>query len=508
MGECDFLPKSSSKFLNFWAGEWTPSASGGTFENRNPATGNLMGVFPSSDEEDVDRAVKAAQKAFPAWQELGMVKRAELMWKVAVALEKDLERQKRIITFESGKQINEAHADVVEALHMIQYAFSYGHMGKHTQGGIFDDEIASKFCFVLQGPRGVVAAITPWNFPWAIPMWLTTLSLVTGNVVILKPSEETPWCGDAIARIFHYAGVPPGVFQVLHGKGEKVGWELVKDPRVNTVLFTGSWEVGLKIKEETAKHFDKNCAIETGSKSGVIVLKDANFQMAVEAALASAFKTAGQRCVSGGRIIVERPIYNQFVEKFVAGAKKIRTGDPFDGGTFYGPMINKDGVLKGRVFNNHARCEGFEVLLDRTEEELPTPGGNWLHPFVYTGEWDRQSQCLTEEAFAPHVAIIPADDFEHALAIYNDTDYGLAGSVFTDNIHKALRGILEMNCGITYHNLPCIGAGVRMPFGGFKKSGGLTPSAAGLLPAITHTKSVTLNLADEITMAQGLSIKS
>jgi len=496
------------RYHNLVDGAWFSSASGSTFRDYNPANGYEIGVFPRSNKEDVDKALEAARRAFPAWRSLGMVKRAELLWKVARVLEDEVEEQKYIVTQDSGKQINEAYADVIEAFHMIQYAFAYGHRGKHEQGGLFDDEIATKFCFVREEPRGVVAAITPWNFPWAIPMWLTTLSLVTGNVVILKPSEETPLCGHHIARIFYEAGVPPGVFQVLHGIGEEVGWELVKDPRVNTVLFTGSFEVGSKIKQETARHFDKNCTVETGSKSGVIVLADADLDMAVTAALASAFKTSGQRCVSGGRIIVERPVYDQFVEKFVAGAKKIKTGDPLASGTFYGPMINKAGVLKGKQFNQRARDEGFEILVDRTNEEPPIPGGNWLQPFVYTGEWRSDSRCFHEEAFAPHVAIIPADDASDALAIYNDTDYGLAGSVFTNNFHQALKGILEMDCGIAYHNLPCIGAGVRMPFGGIKKSGGLTPSAAGLLPAITHLKSVTLNLAEEIVMAQGLNINT
>lgn len=474
------------------------------FESRNPANPyEVLGLFPNSDDREIDMAVEAAKRAFPEWQKMGMVKRAEYLWRVARMLEDNIEHLSQLVAKESGKQINEARADVVEAFHMAQYGFSKGFIGE--AGKVLEDEIRDKFCMETYEPRGVVVSITPWNFPIAISFWLTALPLIYGNTVILKPSEETPLCAYEVAKLFHLAQIPRGVFQVVHGKG-KTGWKLANHPDTNVVLFTGSYEVGKRIKKAVAGFDNKICTIETGSKSGIIVLEDANMEDALQASLASAFKTAGQRCVSGSRIIVERKIYREFTEKFVELARRIKTGDPFDPETYYGPMINKAGVEKGKFYNQVARAEGFKILLDRTNETPPSKNGYWLRPFVYTGEWRRTSRCLTEEAFSPHVAIIPANDWEDAIRIYNDTDYGLACSVFTDNIQKAMMTLRRVKCGITYHNLPCIGAGVRLPFGGVKKSGNLISSAAGLLPAITHTKAVTLNLGEKIAMAQGLDI--
>lgn len=475
------------------------------FESRNPAHPNeLLGQFSEPDDSTIEEAVKAAVSAFPEWKRMGVVKRAEYLWKVARLTEDRKEELSVIVAKESGKQINEARADVNEGFHMAQFGFAVGHVGEI--GKVLGDEVATKLCLEILEPRGVVVSISPWNFPFAIPLWLTILPLVYGNTVILKPSEETPLCGAKIAELFHEAGIPKGVFQVLQGKGERVGARLVGHPHTNVVLFTGSYEVGKKIKKEVAKFDNKICTVETGSKSGVIVLKDADLDKAVKDAVASAFKTAGQRCVTGGRIIVERPIFEGFKNRFVEMARRIKVDDPLDPDTYFGPMISKEGVEKGLRFNKIARDEGFEILLDRNDEPPPTPDGYWLRPFVYTGEWRRDSIALTEEAFSPHVALIPANDAEDAVRIYNDTDTGLAASVITGSIQKAIQTLLELECGVTYANLPCIGAGVRMSFGGRKRSGNLISSASALVPVLTHKKSITINYGDETVMAQGLDI--
>ncbi len=474
------------------------------FPSYNPADQELIDQFEEAREDEIAFAVEAARNAFPMWRDVGIVKRAEYLWRVARLLENRSHAFTTVVAKESGKQVNEARADVMEAFHMAQFAFAVGHLGKI--GDVLGDEISTKLCLELLEPRGVVVSITPWNFPVAIPFWLIALPLVYGNTVILKPSEETPYCGVKITDLFHEAGIPRGVFQLLQGQGDETGWRLLNHPDVNVVLFTGSYEVGRKIRRAVAEYDNKVCTIETGSKSAVVVLKDADMESAVAAALASAFKTAGQRCVSGGRIIVERPIFDEFTKRFQEAAKAVKTGDPFDSSTYYGPMITKAAVEKGKRYNQIAREEGFAILVDRENEPGPTATGNWLGPFVYTGQWRRSSRCLTEEVFAPHVALIPANDFEDALRIYNDTDYGLSGSIVTGDIQKAIQGILEMECGVTYVNLPCIGAGVRMAFGGRKKSGNLIASAAGLLPVLTHKKAVTINYGDTIQMAQGLQI--
>lgn len=492
---------------NFINGAWRVSRPSDWFESRNPAhPGELIGLVPESAGEDIEDAVRSANRAFPGWRALGLVKRAEYLLRVARVMEEEREPLARLIAREAGKQVNEARADVVEAIHTAQYAFSFGHVGQY--GRVLGDEVPTKRCHEILEPRGVVVAITPWNFPVALPFWLAGLSLVLGNCVILKPSEYTPMCGAKIADYFQRAGIPPGVFQVVHGHGETVGAPLVAHPQTQVVLFTGSYAVGLRIKQEVARHADKICTIETGGKNAVLVMEDANLDMAVTAGLLSAFKTAGQRCVSAGRLIVDRHVADRFTEQFVAAARRVTVGEPLDEQVFYGATINKQGVEKGLRFNEVARKEGFNVLLDRNSEPPPTPDGYWLKPFVYAGPWRSDSQCLTEEAFSPHVAIVPVRDLEEAVMVYNDTKYGLSGAIITEDYRKAKYAEEHMRCGIFYWNLPCIGAGVRMPFGGVKQSGNLIPSAAGLIPVLTHPKAVTYNLDSTIVMAQGLSAKA
>jgi aldehyde dehydrogenase (NAD+) len=488
---------------NFINGLWKPAHSGASFESRNPAhPGELIGLFPQSGADDIEEAVVSANRAYELWRGLGLVKRAEYLLNVSRLMEEDLEELARVVAREAGKQLNEARADVVEAVHTAQYAFAFGHLGQY--GKVLGDEVSSKRCHEVLEPRGVVVAITPWNFPVALPFWLTALSLVLGNCVILKPSEYTPLCGAKIAGYFEKAGVPAGVFQVVHGSGE-AGAKLVSHPKTHVVLFTGSYEVGLKIKQEVAKHANKVCTIETGGKNAVLVMEDADLDMAVTASLLSAFKTSGQRCVAAGRLLVDTHLVDRFTSRFVDLSKKVTVGDPMDESVFYGSMINQQGVEKGRRFNDLAKKEGFQVLLDRNSEPPPTPDGYWLKPFVYTGAWRRDSVCLTEEAFSPHVAVVPVRGVEEAVAVYNDTKYGLSGSIITEDYRKAKYAEEHMQCGIFYWNLPCIGAGVRMPFGGVKQSGNLIPSAAGLIPVLTHSKAVTYNLDKKIVMAQGLS---
>jgi aldehyde dehydrogenase (NAD+) len=489
---------------NFIDGRWVAPQNGDWFESRNPAhPGDVVGVFPQSGPADIDEAVHAANRAWADWRAIGLVKRAEFLLRVARLMEEDRENLAHMVAREAGKQINEARADVIEAIHTAEYAFAFGHLGQY--GRVLGDEVPTKRCYEMLEPRGVVVAITPWNFPIALPFWLTGLSLVLGNCVILKPSEYTPRCGAMIAGYFEQAGLPAGVFQVVQGAGETAGAPLVAHPQTHVVLFTGSYEVGLNIKQEVARHAQKVCTIETGGKNAVLVMEDANLEMAVSAGVLSAFKTAGQRCVTAGRLIVDRAMADRFMEAFVAQTKRVRVGEPMDEEVFYGAMINRQGVEKGRRFNELAVREGFRILLDRNQEPPPTLDGYWLRPFVYTGPWRSDSVCLTEEAFSPHVAVIPVHGVEEAVAVYNDTRYGLSGSIITEDYRKAKYAEEHMQCGIFYWNLPCIGAGVRLPFGGVKQSGNLIPSAAGLIPVLTHPKAVTHNLDTMIVMAQGLS---
>lgn len=490
---------------NFIDGTWLV-ASGNTFESRNPAnTDEVVGVFPRSGEAEIDAAVRAARKAFPEWRRWSRVARAECFDRLAQLIKAHLDELTDLVALESGKVRNEAYADVIEALHMVQYVFSTGRM---PYGSVVPSEVAEKESYAIRKPKGVVGVITPWNFPFAIPLWLIGPSLVEGNTVVFKPSEETPAVGQRLVELMEEAGFPRGTINLVHGIGEEAGAALVRHPDVDVIAFTGSAEVGMQIKKICAEDYRKLAVCEMGSKSAVIVLEDARLDLAVNASVLSAYKTSGQRCVSAGRILVHESRFEEFVRRFVDLSKRVRFGDPFDERSFAGPLINEQAVRKYEYYCELARQEGAEVLLPGGR--IDSDGrdrGYFVAPFVYTIRYAPGIRCIREEVFAPHVGLIPFSTVDEAIQIYNDTEYGLAISVITEDYRVMRRFRDECDFGVGYVNLPCIGAEVQLPFGGVKKSGTGFPSAATLYRAVTHEVAWTVNYGTEIKMAQGLSAR-
>jgi aldehyde dehydrogenase (NAD+) len=486
---------------HFIGGNWS-SSSARPFESRSPARQNeVIGTFPTAGPAEVESAVAAARKAFPDWRRTSRVRRAELFDNLAQLIKRDTDALARLMARECGKILNECRAEVVEGLHMVQYVFGTGRM---PTGEVLASEVPEKDAFMRRKPWGVAAVITPWNFPFAVPLWMLGPSLLEGNTAIFKPSEDTPAIGQRLVELFEEAGFPPGVIQLLHGDGA-TGEALVKDPRVNVVLFTGSYDVGRRIQELSASLPDRIVACEMGSKSAVIVCEDARLDLAVTCGLLSAFKTSGQRCVSAGRLIVHEKLFDRFVSRFVDTAKRLRVGDPLDAGSFTGPVINPQAVEKVSFYNDLARKEKAEVLLEGGRMDGALAGGCFLSPFVYRQEHRPGLRTIREEVFGPHVAVIPFKTNEEAVRIYNDTEYGLSMAVVTEDF-RAMRYFRdECEYGMGYVNLPCIGAEVHLPFGGVKKSGNGHPSAAGLIEAVTHKTAWTVNYAEEVKMAQGLS---
>ena len=487
---------------NYIAGTWEV-ADRSVFESRNPAnTEEVVGVFPRSGAEEIDRAVAAARRAFPEWRRMSRIARAECFDRLAQLIKSHLDELTDLVAVESGKVRNEAYADVIEALHMVQYVFSTGRM---PYGSVVPSEVAEKESYAIRKPKGVVGVITPWNFPFAIPLWLIGPSLVEGNTVVFKPSEETPAVGQRLVELMEAAGFPPGTINLVHGIGEEAGAALVKHPDVDVIAFTGSAEVGAQIKQICAADYRKLAVCEMGSKSAVIVLNDARLDLAVNASVISAYKTAGQRCVSAGRILIHEDLIDEFTERFVALSKRVRFGDPFDESSFAGPLINEQAVKKYEYYCNLAREEGAEVLLPGGRIDSEGRGkGYFVAPFVYKIRRAPGIRCIREEVFAPHVALIPFSSVDEAIDIYNDTQYGLAIAVITEDYRVMRRFRDECEFGVGYVNLPCIGAEVQLPFGGVKKSGTGFPSAAALYRAVTHEVAWTVNYGTEIKMAQGL----
>jgi aldehyde dehydrogenase (NAD+) len=483
-------------------GEWQ-APSGARFESRSPShQDEVIGAFPTATAAEADAAVAAARRAYPAWRRSSRIYRAELFDNLAQLVKRDTDALARLIARECGKVITECRAEVVEGLHMIQYVFGTGRM---PIGEIVASEIPEKDASMRRKPWGVVAVITPWNFPFAVPLWMLGPSLLEGNTAVFKPSEDTPAIGQKLVELFEEAGFPPGVLNLVHGD-HVPGEALVRNPGVNVVLFTGSYEVGRRIQQLSADHYDRIVAAEMGSKAAVIVCEDARLDLAVSSAVISAFKTSGQRCVSAGRVLVAERIFERFAEKFVATAKRLHVGDPLDPNHFTGPVIHRGAVEKVLGYNELAKKEGGQVLLDggrMTHGEHAK--GCYLSPFVYRMDYRPGVRSIREEVFGPHVALIPFKTNEEAARIYNDTEYGLSMAVITED-YRAMRYFRdECEYGMGYVNLPCIGAEVHLPFGGVKKSGNGHPSAAGLVEAVTHKTAWTVNHGTEVKMAQGLT---
>jgi aldehyde dehydrogenase (NAD+) len=484
------------------AGRWLDRTEK-SFESRSPSRlQEVVGTFPTAGADLASEGVAAARAAFPGWRRTSRVKRAELFDNLAQLVKRDTDALAEMMARECGKVVTECRAEVVEGLHMIQYVFGLGRM---PIGDVLASEIAEKDAFMRRKPWGVVAVITPWNFPFAVPLWMLGPSLLEGNTVVFKPSEDTPAVGQRLVELFEEAGFPPGVLNLVHGDGA-TGEALVRDSRVNVVLFTGSWDVGKRIQQLSAEHHDRIVAAEMGSKSAVIVCEDACFDLAVSAGIISAFKTSGQRCVSAGRILVHEKLFDRYATEFVSTAKRLRIGDPLDAGNFTGPVIHAAAVEKTQSYNDLAKKEGATILLDGGKL---TSGhhahGCYLAPFVYRMEYKPTVRSIREEVFGPHLALIPFRDDEHAVRIYNDTEYGLSMAVITEDYRKMRYFREECEYGLGYVNLPSIGAEVHLPFGGVKKSGNGHPSAAGLVEAVTHKTAWTVNHATEIKMAQGLT---
>jgi aldehyde dehydrogenase (NAD+) len=473
------------------------------FESRNPHDRReVVGNFPTATREEARQAVQAARQAYVPWRRTSRILRAECFDRLAQLIQRDTDSLAHLMARECGKTFVECRAEVVEGLHMVQYVFGTGRM---PTGHMVASEIPEKDAFVHRKPWGVAAVITPWNFPFAVPLWMLGPSLLEGNTAVFKPSQETPAIGQRIVELFVEAGFPPGTINLLQGDGV-AGETLVADPGVNVVLFTGSWNVGRKIQEQSASMFDRIVAAEMGSKSAVIVCEDARLDLAVSAGIISAFKTSGQRCVSAGRILVSEKLIDAFCERFVATAKRLKFGNPLEASHFSGPVINETSVEKVLKYNQLSREEGATILLpgERLSDETHRHGC-YLSPHVYRMEHDSTRRCLREEVFGPHVAIVPFKTLDDAIRIYNDTDFGLSLAVITES-YRTMRLIREeCEFGMGYVNLPCIGAEVHLPFGGVKKSGNGHPSAAGLVEAVTHKVSWTINHGTEIKMAQGLT---
>ena len=487
-------------FKNFINGEWVNSSTGETFEDRNPAdTRDVVAIFQKSAKADVDAAVEAAKRAFTKWRLVPAPRRAELVYRAAEILVERKEECSRDMTREMGKVLKETRGDVQEA---IDTAYYMAGEGRRMFGPTTPSELPNKFAMAVRQPLGVCGMITPWNFPMAIPSWKLLPALVCGNTCVIKPGQDTPLSTFNLVRALDDAGVPKGVINIVTGFGSSVGTPLTEHPDVRAISLTGSSEVGRIVGTTAAKSF-KHCSLELGGKNPMIVLDDANLELAIEGGLWGAFGTTGQRCTATSRIIVQKGVYHEFVERYVDRAKRLKVGNGLDETVDMGPAVNENQLKTDLKYVEIGKGEGAKLVcggnrLDKGDYQY----GYFMEPTVFI-DVDPKMRIAQEEIFGPVVSIIACDGLEDAIEIANGIEYGLSSSLYTKDVNKAFSAIRDLYAGITYINAPTIGAEVHLPFGGVKATGnGHREGGIGAIDFYTEWKSVYVDYSDKLQKAQ------
>jgi acyl-CoA reductase-like NAD-dependent aldehyde dehydrogenase len=486
-------------FQNYIAGDWVDAASGETFESTSPADGETLGVFPKSGHADVDSAVAAAKEAFEDWRLVPAPKRGEILFRFAQLLTDEKEELSQLMTHEMGKVLPEARGDVQEAIDM---AFYMGGEGRRLFGQTTPSELRDKFNMSVRMPIGVVGVITPWNFPIAIPSWKILPALVCGDTVVFKPATDTPALGERFVELLAEAGVPAGVVNVVHGGGGEVGNAIVTHPDVPVITLTGSRETGVAVTKAAADRL-KHVHLELGGKNGIIVLDDADLDLAVEGIVWSAFGTSGQRCTAASRVIAHEAVYDQLVSRLVAAAEKLRLGVGWDAETDVGPVINQSALEKIHSYTEIGREEGANLLTGGEVVSGDGLGkGFYYRPTIF-GDVDPQMRIAQEEIFGPTTAVIKVRDVDEAIRVSNGIRYGLSSSIFTQDVNRAFRAMRDLKAGITYINAGTIGAEVHLPFGGTKDTGnGHREAGQAALDFFTEWKSIYVDYSGKLQKAQ------
>ncbi len=455
------------RYRNFVDGEWRESASAKAAPNRNPAdVHEVLGQVPLSSAEEARAAVDAAARAFPAWRDTPAPQRGAALFRALAILDKEKEDLARLLTREEGKTLKESMGEVQRSVNILEYIAAEGRrVGGHT----VPSELPNNFCYTLRHPLGVVACITPWNFPVAIPVWKIAPALVAGNTVVFKPATLTPATATHLVSIFERAGVPKGVLNLVLGSGSTVGNAILDHEAVRAVSFTGSNEVGAEIYARGARRMIR-VQCEMGGKNPVVVLDDADLELAVECTAQGAFGSTGQRCTATSRAIVDQRVADAFVEKLAARAAKIRVGNGLEGADM-GPAVDENQLRTDLQYIEIAQGEGARLV--RGGRRLETDGldrGYFVEPTVFDGVTNAM-RVAQEEIFGPVVSVIRARDFETALQTANASRYGLSASVFTNDASSVFRFAERMEAGIVHINSGTPGGEAQLPFGGTKATG-------------------------------------
>ncbi|MGH7649534.1 MAG: aldehyde dehydrogenase family protein [Gemmatimonadaceae bacterium] len=455
-------------FQNFIAGRWVDACAGATFENINPAdTSDVIGTFPRSTPEDVNRAVASAKKGFDIWKRTPAPGRGDVLRRVGDLMSARKDEIASLMTREMGKPVNETRGDVQEGIDTAYYAASEG---RRLFGHTVPSELRNKWAMSFRRPIGIAGLVTPFNFPMAIPTWKMFPALLCGNSVIIKPAEDVPHTVTVLVELLLEAGLPPEVIQLVHGHGEDAGAALVQHPDVPIISFTGSTETG-RIVGEICGRMHKRLSLEMGGKNAMIVLDDADLDLALEGVLWGAFGTTGQRCTATSRLILQDGIHDSFVSMLEKRVRALRLGDGRKDGTDVGPLINGAAIEKVERYVEVGRTEGAELRCGgKRASAKGLERGHYFEPTIFTGV-KPQSRLEQEEIFGPLLSVIRVRTADDAFTVNNDVKYGLSSSLYTSDVSIAFRGLNELDNGITYINAPTIGAEAHLPFGGVKQTG-------------------------------------
>lgn len=479
-------------YKNYINGKWVSCKSKKTFESINPSNERVLGKFQASDKREVQLAVKSAHKALKQWKLVPAPKRAEMLFEASRLLKKRKQEFGRLVTREMGKVLPEGLGDVQEAIDMLELM---GGEGRRLYGVTTPSELKEKFCMTIRTPIGVIGMITPWNFPIAIPSWKIAPALVAGNTMIFKPASYTPLCALRFVELLEDAGIPPGVVNFVTGSGSQVG-EPIVDSEVAAVSFTGSREVGLAIKQRAGL---KRVSLELGGKNPIVIMDDANLELALDGVIWGAFGTTGQRCTAASRVIVHQKVYSQFLSMLVERASKLRLGDGLDKHTDVGPLISKrqqenvDADVKKAKKKHKPALGGHPVSVKGK--------GFFYEPTVFSDVKPRD-YIAQKEVFGPVIAMMKVKDLKQAINWANDINYGLSSAIYTENMHNAFVAVRDLEAGLTYVNSSTIGSEVHLPFGGVKDTGSTREGGIGAIEEFTETKTVYFDYSGKLQKAQ------
>ena len=484
---------------NYIDGRWVDSTSGEAFEDTDPANGEMIATATKSVAVDVDRAVDAAERAFEGWRLIPAPGRGEILYRAGEILLRRKDELAREMTREMGKVLAEARGDVQEGIDMTYYIAGEG---RRQFGDVVPAELPDKWAMSMRQPLGVVAAITPWNFPFAIPTWKLMPALVLGNTVVFKPASYTPLLAVRLVEVLEEAGLPKGVLNLVLGSGSELGDHLVTHPGIDLISFTGSSETGAHISE-LAGRLLKRVSCELGGKNAIVVMDDADLDLAIDGIVWSAFGTSGQRCTAASRVISHRGVANDLIDRLVGRAKKLRLGHGLEDSTDIGPLVSKSQLERVHSYIPVAEKEGATIAAGgRVARDGALAKGFFHEPTVLV-DVKPNMRVAQEEIFGPVTAVIEASNLDEAIKVLNSTKYGLSCSIYTRNINNAFRFMRDAETGIVYVNAGTTGAEVQLPFGGMKATGnGHREAGRAALDVYSEWKSIYVDYSGKLQRAQ------